>query len=169
MAMKKTLILLLLATGGLAACSTSGVSGSNKALAQEITNHIESRDLSIDVNRAIPAQGRSIALTGGFYLRIEGDTVHSQLPYYGEVYSAPIGGIDDGLTFSKPLFAYRVVEDKSGRSTIIFNVRTAEDLYTYTIEVWHDTGRSSITVLPRNRQAIDFMGTVAVDTEDNTE
>lgn len=117
---------------------------------------IESRNFTIEIDRAVPQRGRSIYLTSPYKIRLAGDSIDSYLPYYGRAYSIPYDG-GKGLIFEAPVSDYKLSFDKKGRATVSFKTQTNEDRFTYTIRIF-DNGTASIQVLPVNRQAISYYG-----------
>lgn len=136
-------------------------------VAQEVKRIIESKEYLIDVNRAIPMQGSSTNLTSLYALTIKNDSVSSYLPYFGRAYSAPYGG-GKGLHFDAPMSAYALSFDKKGTAKIQFQVRTDEDRYTYTIQVYSN-GSATIHVMPTNKQSIRFYGALNLTKQQQAE
>ena len=50
---------------------------------QAVEKLITSGKYKIDVNRALPARGRSVMLTSPYSVEIRNDSIISHLPYYG--------------------------------------------------------------------------------------
>ena len=72
---------------------------------QAVEKLVTSGKYKINVNRALPARGRSVTLTSPYSVEIRNDSVISYLPYYGRAYSIPYGG-GEGLNFKTPLTDY---------------------------------------------------------------
>ena len=106
---------------------------------QAVEKLITSGKYKIDVNRALPARGRSVMLTSPYSVEIRNDSIISHLPYYGRAYSIPYGG-GEGLNFKAPLTDYKLDWDKKGTAKI--------------------NGSSTIFVNMQNRQSINFRGEV---------
>lgn len=123
---------------------------------QAVEQLIKSGTYKIDVNRAIPARGRSVSLTSPYSVEVRNDSVLSYLPYFGRAYNIPYGG-GQGLNFKAPLTDYRLEWDKKGTARIKFSARSPEDKYEFTISVYNN-GSSSIFVNMQNRQSISFNG-----------
>ena len=79
---------------------------------QAVEKLITSGKYKIDVNRALPARGRSVMLTSPYSVEIRNDSIISHLPYYGRAYSIPYGG-GEGLNFKAPLTDYKLDWDKN--------------------------------------------------------
>lgn len=130
---------------------------------QAVERLVSSGKYKIDVNRAIPARGRSVMLTSSYSVEIRNDSVISYLPYFGRAYNIPYGG-GDGLNFKAPLTDYTLSWDKKGTAKIKFSARSPEDKFDFNISVFSN-GSSSINVNMQNRQSISFSGEADVKTE----
>lgn len=131
---------------------------------QAVERLIASAKYKIDVNRALPARGRSVTLTSPYSVEVRNDSVISYLPYYGRAYSIPYGG-GEGLNFKAPITGYKVEWDKKGSAKIKFSARSPEDKFDFNIDVFSN-GSSSIFVNTQNRQSISFNGEVDTTTEE---
>ena len=93
---------------------------------QAVEKLVTSGKYKINVNRALPARGRSVTLTSPYSVEIRNDSVISYLPYYGRAYSIPYGG-GEGLNFKAPLTDYKLEWDKKETAKIKFSARSEED------------------------------------------
>ena len=125
-------------------------------LEQAVEKLVTSGKYKINVNRALPARGRSVTLTSPYSVEIRNDSVISYLPYYGRAYSIPYGG-GEGLNFKAPLTDYKLEWDKKETAKIKFSARSEEDRFDFSIDVFSN-GSSSIFVNMQNRQSISFQG-----------
>ena len=125
---------------------------------QAVEKLITSGKYKIDVNRALPARGRSVMLPSPYSLEIRNDSIISHLPYYGRAYSIPYGG-GEGLNFKAPLTDYKLDWDKKGTAKIKFTARSTEDKFDFDIDIFSN-GSSTIFVNMQNRQSINFQGEV---------
>ena len=99
---------------------------------QAVEKLITSGKYKIDVNRALPARGRSVMLTS---------------PYSVEI------------NFKAPLTDYKLDWDKKGTAKIKFTARSTEDKFDFDIDIFSN-GSSTIFVNMQNRQSINFQGEV---------
>lgn len=127
----------------------------------EISNIIDSKKYSIDVNFAFPLKGGSVSLTSNYSLTIKGDSVYSYLPYYGVAYNIPYGG-GKGLIFNSTVKDYYVSLSSKGKSTIKFTTSSGEDRIDYTIGIFKN-GQTTIYVQSNNRQSINYSGCLNKD------
>jgi hypothetical protein len=138
-------------------CSSSRATAKSEQ-AQAVKQQIESRHYRISVSRMLPMKGPSQHLTSNYSLTVQGDTVISYLPYFGQAYSVPYGG-GQGLNFESDITVYSLSFDAKGTAQISFQTRSENDVLLYWIEVFTN-GSSSIRVTSNNRQAISFYGTL---------
>ena len=153
------LIFVMLAALFAVACARTASRHDTKAETERmVQTRLDAKDYMIDVQRAIPMTGPTMALNSHYTLRIKGDSVYSYLPYFGRAYSVPYGG-GEGLIFGGVIRDYEHMAGKHGAANISFEVRTKEDLYRFTLDVYPD-GSTYVTVTPNNRQGINFQGTL---------
>lgn len=131
---------------------------------QAVEKLVTSGKYKINVNRALPARGRSVTLTSPYSVEIRNDSVISYLPYYGRAYSIPYGG-GEGLNFKAPLTDYKLW-DKKETAKIKFSARSEEDKFDFNIDVFSN-GSSTIFVNMQNRQSISFQGELDMPEEIN--
>lgn len=126
---------------------------------QKTKAKIESRHYIINVDRALPMQGRSVNLTSSYSLEIRNDSVISYLPYFGRAYTVPYGG-GNGMIFREPLTDYTISFDKKNAARIKFRTKTTEGTADFNLQIFPN-GSSSIQVTPSNRQSISYQGTLS--------
>ena len=85
----------------------------------EIKSVINSRDFVFVAQSANPLGGRFINLTSLYDLEISGDTLNSNLPYFGRSYVAPMNLTESPLRFTSTDFSYTVNPRKKGGWDII--------------------------------------------------
>ena len=123
---------------------------------------IESKAYTFIAQSASPQTGGIIRLTGGitYTLKVNGDTLVCDLPYYGRAYNATYGG-DAGLKFTSVKFEHKVKTKKKGRWDV--HIRT-KDLTTNR-DLWltiFENGSTTVNVSSSDRQAINYQGDVVV-------
>lgn len=148
--------LLLVAVIGAPALSAQTKKEKKEMKQKAVKELVLSEKYKIDVDRAIPARGRSVSLTSPYSIEIRNDSVISHLPYYGRAYSIPYGG-GEGLNFKAPISDYKVEWDKKGTAKVRFIARSTEDRFSFNIDIFSN-GSSSIFVNMQNRQSISFQG-----------
>lgn len=152
--MKKTL--LILAVILLSGCSFKGGRSVDPAMAAKVRERVLTGDYRISVDVMTPAQGRSYTLTDRWDLHIEGEKVHSYLPYVGEAYM-PLIGPGEGLDFDGDVKDYMVTDGKHGALEVEFWTMSADDRYDYFITVY-PSGNAYMRVSPDRKSAVTFDG-----------
>ncbi len=143
-------------------CATSEASRAAKAeqlalTKAKIEEGLANRQYTIDVDRAQP-QGPVgvINLTSSYSVTVDGDTLKSDLPFFGRAYSIPYGG-GKGLRFKAPITNYTVDSSHRNRHIIYIHAVDTEDSYNYIITLF-DGGNAAVSVTPRQRSHIEFTG-----------
>lgn len=168
--MKGRHFILLLAVAAIvaASCSTSGLTPEEKAAkklrkAQAVVSAIDSRKFKVEFTYMKPFRGPNRHLSGGYEIRVSGDTLYSYLPYFGEAYSVPYGG-GKGLNWDAPLTGYEVLEGKRGSYIINMTAYNGEDNYLYSLELT-PSGSAFLNIRSRERDPISFSGDLYVREE----
>lgn len=159
--MRKVLITVLAAAALLlCGCASLRMTPEEKArVAVQVQENLDNRQFMIDVTEMHPLRGPSRQVTG-FSLKIDGDKIFSNLPYFGAAYNVPYGG-GKGLNFNAEISDYIDTTPKADRRQIMLATYNGEDTYIYTITVF-STGRASIDVRSRNRDPMSYMGDMVV-------
>ena len=124
-----------------------------------VAEAVASRHLRIEVGNMSTLRYGSKMLTSSYFLELRGDTLCSDLPYWGQAYQAPMGSPSIGLNFEAPILRYSESRPKANKTQLELDVRTTEDTYHYLIDLY-DTGESYIRVRALNRDPISFDGRV---------
>ena len=157
-----TVSLMTVVILALAGCASQRMTSQEKAvqkalLAQKITESLRQRDYQIDVTQATPdGWGRVIQLTSLYSVRVSGDTIVSNLPFFGRAYSVPYGG-GSGLNFTGMIRHYDETLTRKGEHILYLDVESQEDTYRYIISLF-DNGKATVSVTPRQRSHISFSG-----------
>lgn len=125
---------------------------------QAVEKLITSGKYKIDVNRALPARGRSVMADFSIFCRNQERFHHIPSTLLWKGYSIPYGG-GEGLNFKAPLTDYKLDWDKKGTAKIKFTARSTEDKFDFDIDIFSN-GSSTIFVNMQNRQSINFQGEV---------
>ena len=150
----KTLLLALLVI--IATDSYAQKKRAKNVMSPEIKEQIESKNYKIRAITALPTGGRSVSVNSNYSIEIKGDSISSNLPYFGRAYSLPYGG-GEGLVFETSITDYKIESGKKGSLKIKFEARTKEDNYQFILTIYSN-GNSSISVSPGNKQSINFIG-----------
>ena len=153
----------VLALGVIVGCATQQERAERLAKARTaVTEAIATRQMRIDIKSMNTMRYGSRMVTPDFFLELRGDTLRSYLPYMGQAHQAPMMSPSIGLNFDAPILQYVESRPKKNLSRMEVSVRTLEDSYLYTIEVY-DTGEADIRVRSQNRDPVSFNGHVVVE------
>lgn len=162
--MRMRTLLLLAAACLAAACGhTAGtVAGGGRGEAPDtIAAGTPPDSLLIRVSMVTTKRGDVIPVSNDFRLLLHGDSVSSDLPYFGRAYSAPIG-TESVLRFDARMTGFTSARTGSGATRMEFSVRTVEDTFRFRVEL-RGNGRAYIGVQPMRRDRISFDGDVDGD------
>ena len=141
-------------------CATAQERAEQRAKTKEaVAEALAARRLHIDIRTMNTLRYGTKTVTSDFFLELRGDTLRSDLPYWGQAYQSPMGSPSIGLNFEAPVLRYSESRPKSNKTLMELDVATKEDTYHYLIEVY-DTGESYIRVRSVNRDPISFDGRV---------
>ena len=150
-------------------CATGQERAEQRAKMKEaVAEAIASRHLHIDISSMSTLRYGTKMLTANYFLELRGDTLRSDLPYWGQAYQAPIGSPSIGLNFEAPILRYSESRPKANKTQLELDVKTTEDAYHYLIELY-DTGESYIRVRSLNRDPISFDGNIGREIRDKKE
>lgn len=150
-------LLLLIVSG----CGVTQQSSRQKAVqrldtASTVAHVLESRTWEAEMTYVMPLRMRMRYLQDRYGLKLSGDTLYSNLPYYGRAYSIPYGG-GKGLVFQAPIQDYQLNYSKKGFARLNIDVRNDEDRYTYQLDVFMN-GHVDLVVRSQQRDPISFSG-----------
>src|SRR4051812_10006074 len=72
----------------------------------QIQNLVNSKNYVFVAQTVLPLGGRVRNLTSPYDLKVAGDTVISDLPYFGRAFVAPIDPAEGGIRFTSTNFSY---------------------------------------------------------------
>ncbi|MBP5218083.1 MAG: DUF4251 domain-containing protein [Bacteroidales bacterium] len=160
--MRKSLITILAAAALLlCGCAALRLTPEEKArIAAQVQENLDNRQFTIDVTEMHPLRGATRQVNG-FSLKIDGDKIFSNLPYFGVAYNVPYGG-GKGLNFTAEISDYIDTVPKADCRQIILSTYNGEDTFVYTITVYTN-GRTNIDVRSRNRDPMSYYGNMITD------
>ncbi|WP_018612245.1 DUF4251 domain-containing protein [Segetibacter koreensis] len=123
----------------------------------EVRNLVNSKKYVFVVQTVLPLRGRAINPTSSFDLTVSGDTLVSDLPYFGRAYVAPIDPSEGGFHFTSTNFDYTVKERKKDGWDIEISPKDAKDVRQMLLTVT-ESGYGSLQVISNNRQQISYNG-----------
>ena len=130
-----------------------------KALA--VAEVVKDKHWHIDITSMNTMRYGSRTVSTDFFLELRGDTLRSYLPYLGQAQVSTSLSPTMGLNFEKSVRQYKESRPKDKYTQIDIDVRTKEDTYHYTIDIY-DSGDAYIRVRSLNRDPISFDGTLTI-------
>ena len=122
-----------------------------------VAEAVQSKRMRIEVTSMYTLRYGSRSVTPDFYLELLGDSIRSYLPYLGQAYQAPMASPSEGLNFDTHILTLSESRPKKDFSRLEIGVKTTEDSYLYTIDLY-DSGKAYIHVRPQRRDPIGFDG-----------
>lgn len=151
----KSAVLFIFLTLCFAAANAQDKQDQDSALQNAIAN----KQFVFDAQTVIPMRGATRQVSNDRYtVRLSGDSLTSDLPYFGRAYVAPING-DGGIHFTSTKFDYAVQPKKKGGWDVSIRPKDAADVREFILTVGKD-GYATLQALSNNRQPITFNGIV---------
>jgi hypothetical protein len=109
---------------------------------------------------ATPLSGTPGFLSPGYIVSVSKDSVISDLPYFGRVYSAPISATEGGIKFTSTKFDYADLAKKGGGWEISIKPKDVQDAQKFLLTVY-ENGKAFVQASSNSRQSITFNGYIA--------
>jgi hypothetical protein len=132
----------------------------DKQVAKEtaIKEMVNAQRYVFEAQSATTMKGRVRQLTPDYDLVIKKDTIDAYLPYFGEAYTATIGGSDEGgIKFTSTDFDYKIEEGKKGGWDVTIKPKNIKDVSMMTLSI-SASGYGTLQVNSNTRQMISFYG-----------
>lgn len=123
-----------------------------------IKNTIESKQYVFSAQSAHPLSGGSINLTSSYELRIYGDSIICDLPYFGRAFSATAAG-GGGINFVSVKAIYTFKNARKGGWDIRIQPKDVNDIRELTLFI-SPSGYTTVTITSNNRESISYYGVV---------
>lgn len=177
--MKLKLTLIFLVSAFLLSCSATKTKATPEQI-QTLDRLVAEQSFKIESDWAMPQINRSISalqsrglvapgsnanrisLTGiANELKLEGEVISSQLPYYGEVQmpSGYMGSDDNSIVFDGNIKDYEVVKNENSSYTISFDAKSNNENYNVTIRLFPNL-KSEMILKGAKRFPIRYTGYV---------
>ncbi len=141
----------------LASCASQKTTVS-QASPEEVLAAIDKQAFQFDSRFVQPARGRSLNITGNYFLRVTPEKIVADLPYFGRAYSAPIGS-EGGIKFESSDFEYDVRTTGKGGKEIRIKINNSAVVREMTLTTFGN-GNADLRVTPANKQFISYRGEV---------
>ena len=122
---------------------------------------IDSKKYGFNAQSATAKKGRTVQLTSGYGLKLNNDSLHVDLPYYGRAYttSYPASRDDTGIQFNSHDFSYLADTTKKGGWEITIKPKGAKVSVIY-LSI-SSTGYCTVRISSSDRDPISYYGTIA--------
>lgn len=154
---RKALLVFLVALAGFKINYGQGTNTEKSKNNAELQNLIDSKNYVFVAQTALPIGRRAINLTSPYDLKVSGDTVVSDLPYFGRAFVAPMDPAEGGIHFTTANVSYSIKDRKKGGWEIAILPKDAKDVRQLFLTVSED-GYASLQVTSNNRQSIGYNG-----------
>jgi len=123
----------------------------------QVKELITSKRFVFNAESVLPSGGRLRILNSGEQVDLNGDTLRTDLPFFGRAYTAPINSSEGGFHFTSTDFDYNVKERKRGGWDVSIKPRDNSDVRQLYLNV-SPGGDASLQVTSNNREFISFNG-----------
>ena len=152
------LISLMMVTLVFMSCATQQERAERRELMKKaVAEAVAKRQMHIDIMSMNSMRYGTRTVASDYFLELHGDSLRSYLPYLGQAHQAPMMSPAQGLNFDEPIQNIKESHPKEILSRLEIGVRTQEDRYQYTIELY-ESGKAYINVQSQHRDPISFDG-----------
>ena len=130
------------------------------AIEATVQENLDNRSFEIEVDQMNPMRGGAKHVTN-YSLKVDGDKLISQLPYFGQAWNLPYGG-GKGMNFESKIREYFETMPKVDMREITLTTNNGEDTFLFVIDVFTN-GKTTIRVRSRNRESIEYQGMMRTD------
>jgi len=125
-----------------------------------ILTAIEKKQFTFLAQSVTPMKVGTRQLTPGYTLRISGDTLTCNLPYFGRVYQPSLSTTDGGLNFTSYQFDYQTKVRKKGGWDIRIKTKDLTSQRQFFITV-QENGNVNVSVTCNDRESISYYGSLS--------
>lgn len=128
----------------------------------QIQDSIHARTFTVEFNYVNPMRMPPHYLTTAYTLRLRGDSLVSELPYFGRAYRAnPADNDRSPLSFSGRVGEARTIKGKKNDYTITLKTKNGIELLEYTLNLFSN-GQAYLSVSSSDREPISFNGAIVL-------
>lgn len=145
------------------ACKTKEFTAEQLTQQKELKTKIEQKKFVFIPLSANTMSGRNINLSSTYTFEVSGDTLKSNLPYFGRAYSAPFDPSDGGINFTSTRFQYTCSAKKDGPYRLVLKPEDLTKSHLQGLEISLEAGISgygTLRITSNNRQPISFYGII---------
>lgn len=125
----------------------------------EIKNLLASKRFLFEVQSTSPLRGVAKQESYGFFLKVSGDTLICDLPYYGRATMPTMNPGERPLDFTSTNFEYSLKEGKKGSWEISIAPKDQKSVRSMSLTIF-ENGNASLYVTSNNLDPISYQGSV---------
>lgn len=118
---------------------------------------VEERRFVFVAQQALPLRGPMIPLTTLYQVVVSGDTLRSDLPYFGRAFTAPVDPTRGGIQFETTNYKYKAKSKRRRGWTFTIEPEQVQDVQQLNFSFFAN-GSANLQVISMNRQPISFYG-----------
>jgi len=120
---------------------------------------VDNKTFVFAAQSASPLRGRTVHLSPGYTIKVSGDSVVSDLPYYGRAHSAPMNSSDAGIKFTSSDFTYDVKDRKKNGWDVTIKAKDGTRSHQIYLTI-SSNGSASVRVVSSDRDSISYNGDI---------
>ena len=125
---------------------------------EQVENLVNGKHYTFLAERLTTQRGSTKILTSDYYtLKVAGDSLICDLPYYGRAYTAPINPEDAGYNFTSTDFDYKVADKKKNSYQVTITTKDKVNAAMFVLTVYSN-GNAYLQITSTQRQPISFYG-----------
>ncbi len=136
-----------------------GMAQTNPGKSNQLKSLIESKKYQFSARSATSMRGKTVQLNPGYFLKINGDSLFVDLPYYGRSSTVDYPATDVSVQFNSTRFAYKEDSTKKGGWEITIQPNNESKANKITLSVT-SSGSCSVYISSNTRQAISYYGSI---------
>ena len=126
--------------------------------AARVETLVKERALVMEVTQIFPMNGRSRNSIDGYALSIFGDTLRCHLPYFGQMYQAPLRPDESGVVINNKIVSItEKFSEKKGYDLVFEAKSDAGEIFNFFLSI-EPSGNCSLNVNGNHRQSISYLG-----------
>jgi hypothetical protein len=149
------LVLTLIGQHSLAQTSTSDQKDQVKYV--RLKNLIDSKKYQFNARSATSMRGKTVQLTSGYSLKINGDSLFVDLPYYGRSSTVDYPSSDVSVSFNSNQFTYKADSAKKGGWEITIQPKNESKATKINLSIT-SSGSCIVNITSSTRQSISYFG-----------
>jgi hypothetical protein len=135
------------------------VAQTNPGKSNQLKLLIESKKYQFKARSATSMRGKTVQLDPGYFLKINGDSLLVDLPYYGRSSTADYPATDISVQFNSTHFSYKEDSTKKGGWDITIQPNNESKANKITLSVT-SSGSCIVNISSNTRQAISYYGSI---------